>query len=65
MPDDKKKIKVVVFDLDETLWNGTLLEGDTLTLKSGIADVLRELDRRGILLSVASLHDRARAWEQI
>ena len=62
MPDDKKKIKVVVFDLDETLWNGTLLEGDTLTLKSGIADVLRELDRRGILLSVASLNDRARAW---
>lgn len=65
MPDDKKKIKVVVFDLDETLWNGTLLEGDTLTLKSGIADVLRELDRRGILLSVASLNDRARAWEQL
>ncbi len=65
MPDDMKKIKVCVFDLDGTLWNGTLLEGDTLTLKSGIADVVRELDRRGILLSIASLNDRERAWEQV
>ncbi|MEA4824991.1 MAG: HAD-IIIC family phosphatase [Clostridiaceae bacterium] len=65
MPDDKKKIKVCVFDLDGTLWNGTLLEGDTLVLKGGIAEVIRELDSRGILLSIASLNDRERAWEQV
>ncbi len=65
MPDALKKIKVVVFDLDGTLWNGTLLEGDTLTPKDGIADVLRELDRRGILLSIASKNDYEPAWAQV
>lgn len=48
--------KVVVWDLDDTLWDGTLAEDglDQLVLKPGIREVLAELDRRGILLSVAS-----------
>lgn len=65
MPDALKKIKVAVFDLDGTLWNGTLAEGDALTLRGGVEDTLRELDRRGILLSVASANDFAPAWEQV
>ena len=44
----------MVWDLDNTLWHGTLLEGDTVRLKDGIADVLEELDSRGILHSIAS-----------
>ena len=65
MPDTSKKIKVVVFDLDGTLWHGTLLEGDTLIPREGIDDVLRELDRRGILLSIASKNDYEPAWAQV
>jgi HAD superfamily phosphatase (TIGR01681 family) len=51
-----KLCKCVVWDLDNTLWKGTLVEDgpDAVELQSGIADVIRELDRRGILLSIVS-----------
>ena len=45
--------KCVVFDLDETLWKGVLLEGG-VALRDGIADTFRALDERGILISIAS-----------
>jgi FkbH-like protein len=50
-------IKCVVWDLDDTLWDGTLAAGDDVTLKPGIASILAELDARGILLSIASKND--------
>jgi len=51
-----KTVKCIVWDLDNTLWNGILVEdgAENLTLKPGIAAVLEELDRRGILHSIAS-----------
>ena len=53
------RVKCVVWDLDNTLWDGVLVEDGTeyITLKPGILDILRELDRRGILQSVASKND--------
>lgn len=59
-------VKCVVWDLDNTLWDGTLIETDepdTLALKPGIRAVIEELDRRGILQSVASKNDHAAAVE--
>lgn len=58
-----KKIKCVVWDLDNTLWDGTMVEDgpEGLHLKSGVADVIRDLDRRGILQSVASKNSREEA----
>jgi len=52
----EKKIKCVVWDLDNTLWDGTLVEDgpERLHLKAGIAAVIETLDRRGILHSIAS-----------
>jgi FkbH-like protein len=50
-------IKCVVFDLDETLWHGVLVEGGGRHLVSGVAEALHELDRRGILLAVVSKND--------
>lgn len=52
----QRKIKCVVWDLDQTLWNGVLVEtGPTgVELKEGLRDLLEELDRRGILMSIAS-----------
>jgi FkbH-like protein len=47
----------VVWDLDNTIWHGVLLEGDTITLRAGVLETLQELDRRGILNSVASKND--------
>lgn len=45
--------KCVVFDLDNTLWKGILLEGE-VELREGVKDLLRRLDERGILVSAAS-----------
>ncbi|RSM46436.1 HAD-IIIC family phosphatase [Amycolatopsis balhimycina DSM 5908] len=50
-------VKCLVWDLDDTLWRGTLAEGDDVALLPGVADVVRGLDARGILQSVASRND--------
>ena len=52
MTQDKKKIKCVVWDLDETLWHGVLLENDALSLRSNVAEIVKTLDSRGILQSI-------------
>lgn len=65
MSDSGKTIKCVVWDLDHTLWQGVLSEGDTLQLHPHVARVLAELDRRGILLSIASRNDEAPALERL
>jgi FkbH-like protein len=51
-----KPVKCVVWDLDHTLWEGVLVEdgADRLRLKESVLRVIRELDSRGILNSVAS-----------
>jgi FkbH-like protein len=48
------KIKCVVWDLDNTLWNGTLLEGDHVQLRDKVRETILELDSRGVLHSIAS-----------
>jgi FkbH-like protein len=58
-------VKCLVWDLDNTLWSGTLLESDDCRLRPGIRDVLRELDRRGVLQSVASRNDHDRALRHL
>ena len=48
--------KCVVWDLDNTLWDGVLTEDGPgkLRLKQGILHILQQLDDRGILNSIAS-----------
>ncbi len=64
-PKTKPKVKCVVWDLDNTLWQGTLVEdgSEKLLLKEGIREVVEELDRRGILQSVASKNNHEEAIE--
>ena len=62
---DAPKIKCVVWDLDNTIWNGTLSEGDHLILNPHILDTLRTLDERGILQSIASRNTFDDAWARI
>lgn len=52
--DIKKNIKCVVWDLDNTIWDGILSEGDNVILKPKIKYILEQLDKRGILHSIAS-----------
>lgn len=60
-----KKIKCVVWDLDNTLWNGILLEGDRLELRPGIVDIIQTLDSRGILQSISSKNEHQAAMDQL
>jgi FkbH-like protein len=62
---EKKVVKVVVWDLDETLWHGTLLEGDDVRLRDGVVDLLATLDGRGILHSLASRNDHDHAMGKL
>lgn len=59
-----KAAKLVIFDLDNTLWDGILLEG-AVDLRPQIRDLFRTLDERGILLSVASKNARSDAIDKL
>lgn len=50
------KVKCVCWDLDNTVWSGTLIESDpdALELRPHVLDTMRELDRRGIVQMVVS-----------
>ena len=63
--EDKKVVKVVVWDLDDTLWDGILLEDDRVALREGAADLVRLLDGRGILQSIASKNEPATALAKL
>jgi FkbH-like protein len=59
------RIKCVVWDLDDTIWRGTLLEDPAVAPRPEIVAVLDTLDRRGILNSVASRNDRRLALRRL
>lgn len=59
--EDKKVIKCLVWDLDNTLWDGVLLEDEKVSLRKDIVNIIQALDNRGILQSIASKNDYATA----
>ncbi|MGP3987792.1 HAD-IIIC family phosphatase [Streptomyces sp. 3N207] len=58
-------VKCLVWDLDNTLWQGTLLEDGEVRLADEIREVIAELDDRGILQAVSSKNDFEPAWERL
>lgn len=60
-----KEVKCIVWDLDNTLWEGTLTESDGVNLKPGIREMLEEFDSRGILHSIASKNNFEDAMEKL
>jgi FkbH-like protein len=60
-----KETKCVVWDLDETIWDGILPEMDAVKLKPGIGEIIRTLDSRGILHSIASKNDYDHAMSKL
>ena len=55
------RIKCVIWDLDNTLWEGVLSEGGGKSLRPGARETVLELDRRGIVQSVSSKNDPSAA----
>ena len=51
-----KKIKLIIWDLDETFWSGTLSEEKIQVIESNIA-LVKTLTDRGIMNSIASKND--------
>ncbi len=64
-PAKPKAIKCVVWDLDHTLWDGILAEGDAVALKPGVVELIKALDARGILHSICSRNTHEDAWRQL
>ena len=62
-----KKIKCVIWDLDNTLWDGVLVENgpEKLRLKPGIVESIQLLDSRGILQSIASKNNAEDALQAL
>lgn len=58
-------VKCLVWDLDDTLWRGTLLEDDGVQPFEWARAVITTLDGRGILQSVASKNDHDHAWPRL
>ena len=60
-----QKIKAVVWDLDNTVWNGILTEDKEVVLNDEVCSIMLELDRRGILQSVCSKNDYDDAMKKL
>ncbi|TLW91370.1 HAD-IIIC family phosphatase [Saccharomonospora piscinae] len=58
-------VKCLVWDLDNTLWQGTLLEDGEVHLADELRAVVTTLDQRGILQSVASKNEHDDAWQRL
>ena len=67
VPKPAAKVKCVVWDLDNTLWRGTLIEDgfENLTLNADAVAAIKELDQRGILHSVASKNNPDEALDAL
>lgn len=61
------KVKVVVWDLDNTLWTGTLVEdgADKIKIREETVRVIKELDKRGILNSICSKNNHDDAMQAV
>lgn len=60
-----QKIKCIVWDLDNVLWNGTLSEDNNVRLNQWIVDSIIELDKRGILHSISSKNNKKDAENKL
>ncbi len=58
-------VKCIVFDLDNTIWNGTLDSNDNVKLKDGIIKYLKNAFEKGIILAVASKNNYEQAYKKI
>jgi len=50
-------IKLILWDLDDTLWRGTLADGDDVALFEPRAELVRAFNARGVVSSICSKND--------
>lgn len=59
------KVKLIIWDLDDTLWEGTLAEGDQLQLSSFRGNLIRALNTHGIVNAICSKNDYEMAKKRL
>ena len=59
------KAKLVIWDLDDTLWQGTLAEGDAVEVYEERVDLIRKLNACGVVNSICSKNDFSRARQEL
>ena len=55
--DIKRPIKLVIWDLDDTIWAGTLAENDIVKLYPHVKQAIEKLNDRGIINAICSKND--------
>ena len=63
--EDSGIVKCVAWDLDDTLWRGTLSEGEDVRLCDEVMDVVKKLDELGIVSSICSRNDEEDALAKL
>lgn len=59
-----KLIKCVIWDLDNTIWDGTISEQEEIKeLKAGVLEAICFFDKMGIIQSISSKNDKSLAEE--
>ncbi len=60
-------VKAVIWDLDNTLWDGVLVEDgpEGIRLRSEVVDTIRTLDGRGVVNSIVSKNGHDEAMEML
>ena len=55
------KIKCLIWDLDNTLWDGVLIEDNNVKLRGDFVELIKELDKKGIIHSISSKNNESDA----
>lgn len=58
-------VKCIVFDLDNTIWNGTLDANDDVKLNEKISEYIKSAFEKGIVLAIASKNNYRQAYNKI
>ena len=59
-----KKVKLVIWDLDNTMWDGVLIE-DNIKLRPRIVEIIQSLDEKGIVNSISSKNNSEQALKKL
>lgn len=58
-------MKVIIWDADETLWYGTIYNGESVTLKSETKEVLKQISKLGIKQVVCSHNEQNKVEDEL
>ncbi|CAN5160906.1 hypothetical protein BH10PSE13_BH10PSE13_02010 [soil metagenome] len=59
------QIKLIIWDLDDTLWRGTLADGEAVSLIESRAALVRAFNARGVVSALCSKNDFAAARDKL